>query len=201
MTTKEQKQQWYNSNRKYANEQARIRKAKYRKTNKALGYCYDHSARLAISKTKCQECLDNTKKWQDKVRRERKEAGVCRYHPNKSVIEGKIHCEQCLDKRANKAKQIRIEALKMIMKAHGIFECHRLIHPHMPEDLKQHLCWGELWIEHPNGWTGPIKRKSSDPVKVVRDIVLKKVDPKIFMVLCQLHQIWNFNGAILRRRK
>lgn len=75
----------------------------------------------------------------------------------------------------------------MIMEAHGVFECHREIHPHMPPTLREHRCWGRLWFEHPNGGG----KKSGGSKKLPADIIAGRQNPKDFMVLCQLHQIWN----------
>jgi len=63
----------------------------------------------------------------------------------------------------------------------------------MPEDLKQHACWGRLWFEHPNGSGGQRGRSK----KLAQDIIAGRKQAGEFMVLCQLHQIWNVDHSYI----
>lgn len=104
------------------------------------------------------------------------------------VVPGRSACQECLDDTAKRGRELRQEAIQFIFESHGVFECHRNIHPNIPDDLKNHECWGKFWIEHPNGGGGKERKKIKN---LAAKIGRGKIDPKGYMVLCQLHQLWN----------
>lgn len=90
---------------------------------------------------------------------------------------------------ASRVKRVR-EGFNLIMKAHGVYGCMYKIHPYMPEELKKRKCWGKLTIEHPNGG-GRAEIKKNGPNPSWR-VVIGLNKPTDFMLLCTLHQIWNY---------
>lgn len=156
------------------------------------GVCYAHpKVPLVPGRKVCQQCLNTRSYYARQKKKERKAQGVCFKHPDRKVV-SKTHCQECLDEFKQRDRKNRNTALQMIMEAHKLFECHKMIHPYIPEDLKHLACWGELWIEHPNGGG----RKQDGPSnRLVREIVKGTKEPKNYMILCQLHQIWNQRKA------
>lgn len=149
-------------------------------------------------------------------RKEAIAAGLPRYFTGKPCLYGHLterrvkvkRCIECLrllrkEKRLKNVESIRLKArtylksyreraLIAIMAAHGISGCHFKIHPNMPIELKKHKCWGDLWLEHPNGGGHfEIVAAKTTSQGIIRQIATGRLNPKKYLVLCQLHQIWN----------
>jgi hypothetical protein len=157
---------------------------------KSAGTCVRHPSRERHGLTVyCTQCHEKSKKVHKNRYNTRKMNGVCYRHPDRKSI-GSVYCQECLDDQKNTNANYRIKAMNMVFEAHNVFECHRNIHPNISEDLKQHKCWGQLQFEHPNGG-GHKDQKINGKHAVIRGLVSGKRNPKDYLILCQLHQLWN----------
>ena len=161
---------------------------------KLLGVCVFHKDRLAVTKTQCKECVED-RKIKGKERCAKREVlGLCVKHPFRKA-ESKLYCQECLDRRKAYYEAKKQLVFRMIFETHGVEGCQYMIHPHMPEELKDRKCWGRLWFEHPNGGGGK-DEKANGRLAILNGVASGNRDPKDYMVLCQLHQIWNNYGRI-----
>jgi hypothetical protein len=148
--------------------------------------CASHSNQSAVN-AKCEKCITDQRLYNKKLYHDRKLKRICPKHPTETLDPGKSICKRCVAYGRSYGKQIREQAIELVFKAHGIFECQRYLHQNIPHDLKSRSCWGNLTFEHPKGGG----HKLLHGTQLIRALLTGKENPKDYYILCRLHQIWN----------
>lgn len=162
------------------------RMRKYGDQNISRGLCRSGDGRPLKSKRLCAVCLQRSRKWHQKHLIK----GLCAAGDG-NPLASKTLCRECLQKMQDRRQARRRKAMKLIADAHEVkIGCMFNIHPNMPSGLARRECWGDLRFEHPNGG-GTRDQKTNGKEALFYGILNGTRNPKEYLLLCRLHQIWN----------